>query len=74
MPVGRKRWLIALGVAGALEVWGVTHTGSDDTLSELTRWAFATDTSTGRILFGVAWAGFAGWYMVHILGGSKRDA
>lgn len=46
-----------------------------DTLSEFTRKWFRTGSPeikgsgsrVGRLAFGVAWVGFAGWYLWHIL-------
>ena len=72
-PGGLAIWGAILAAAGIVEVWGVTNTGSDDTLSEFTRWIFGTDSGTaGPVVFGVGWVAFAGWYLWHILGGRAK--
>ncbi len=72
---GRTIWgIVLLGIA-VVETWGVTNPDANDTLSEMTRWIFATDTELGRWAFGIGWSAFAGWFLVHILGGrNKPDA
>jgi len=50
-----------------LEMVGVLGKRQGDTISELTRKYFHTDTPAGGILFGIAWVGFAVWYFLHIL-------
>lgn len=73
MPKGRLAWGGLLLVGAALEGYGIANPESNDTLSEFTRWAFATDITAGRVAFAVCWIAFAGWYLVHILGGRNRD-
>lgn len=50
-----------------LEMMGVLGKKKGDTISELTRKHFKTDTKFGAVLFGVTWVGFAAWYLWHIL-------
>ena len=66
--------LLAAGLA--FEGWALAHNKRGDTLSEFTRKWFRTGypddpsvrrSKAGRIIFGVAWTGFAGWYLWHIL-------
>ena len=70
-PGGLAIWGVILALAGIVEVWGITNAGADDTLSEFTRWIFDTDGS-GALVFGIGWAGFAGWFLWHILGGKAK--
>lgn len=72
MPRGRLVWGAILAIAGAVEVYGIAAPNADDTLSEFTRWAFATDTTPGRVIFGLGWLGFASWFLVHILNDGKK--
>lgn len=50
-----------------LEFAGIVGKRKGDTISELTRKYFKTDTPAGATLFGVTWLGFAAWYFWHIL-------
>lgn len=50
-----------------LETVGILGRKPDDTISEMTRKHFHTDTPAGALIFGVAWVGFAGWYLWHII-------
>lgn len=56
--------------AGLLaELWTLVNRARGDTLSERTREWFRTHTRPGRLVFAVAWTGFAAWFFVHILAG-----
>jgi hypothetical protein len=57
--------LIMLGAAYELAALRTKRQG--DTLSETTRKWFMTDKPAGKVAFGVAWVGFSGWYLWHIL-------
>lgn len=50
-----------------LEVVGIVGKNKDDTISEMTRKYFKTDTKFGAIGFTLAWLGFAAWYLYHIV-------
>lgn len=56
----------------ALETLGLISRTNGDTLSERTRVWFRTDTRLGRSVFGISWAVFAIWFLVHILWGWTR--
>lgn len=57
-----------LVVAGAaFEIYALRNGRSGDTLSETTRRTFRVRTTSGRIVFGLAWTGFAVWYLFHVL-------
>lgn len=70
-------WGSLLAAGLAFEGWALAREKvRGDTLSEFTRKVFRTGypdrpevkrSKTGRVIFGVAWAGFAGWYLYHIL-------
>ena len=50
-----------------LEMVGIFGRNKDDTISELTRKYFKTDTPVGAIGFSLVWIGFAAWYLYHIV-------
>lgn len=50
-----------------LEIVGIVGKNEDDTISEMTRKYFRTETKLGAVAFGLAWVGFAAWYFYHIL-------
>ena len=61
-------WVSILAVAAVFEVYGVwVRRGTDDTLSEVTRWALRTDTRTGAAVFLTGWTAFAVWFPAHVL-------
>lgn len=57
--------LIASGLV--YEVAAIRSKRWKDTLSDTTRKWFMTEKTAGKVAFGVAWVGFAGWYFWHIL-------
>jgi len=63
----KQAWILILMLSGALEAYGVIHPDKDDTLSEVTRWVWNTDTKTGKWLFGSFWVAFAIWFLPHIV-------
>jgi hypothetical protein len=60
-------WGLLVLIGAAYEVVALRAKAKGDTLSETTRRWFMTNTVLGRWVFGVAWAGFSGWYFWHIL-------
>ena len=66
-PIGRIIWGAILFVAGCMELWGITHSASDDTLSEFTHWAFQVDSVVGQTIFLIVWGSFSAWFAWHIL-------
>lgn len=60
-------WGGLLAVGAAFEVWALRNGRAGDTLSERTRAWFRVRTRPGAAVFAVAWVGFAGWFLVHIL-------
>lgn len=61
-------WAVILGAGLAYEVRALLTTRAGDTLSEKTRAVFSVRSSrAGRITFLVAWTGFSGWFLGHIL-------
>jgi hypothetical protein len=64
-------WLIwsAWTSAFALyETWALINRKDEDTLSENVRRLFHVRTSKlGRAAFTLAWTGFSGWFLLHIL-------
>lgn len=50
-----------------LEIVGIVGKNKDDTISEMTRKYFRTDTKLGAFAFAAAWIGFAIWYFYHII-------
>ena len=73
-PRGRLVWGVLVGIGLTVEAWGIFHPGAEDTLSEFTRWAFATDTTAGKWIFGAAWVGFAAWFLPHIVGAARKSS
>jgi hypothetical protein len=63
----KNTWIVILVLAGALEAYGVVHPAKDDTLSEVSRWIWRTDTFWGKWLFRLFWAAFALWFGPHIV-------
>lgn len=72
MPRGRKVWAGIILVALVYETVGILTPGDEDTLSEFLRWLFHTDTTAGKVTFGVGWVAFAAWMLPHILNRPKR--
>lgn len=60
-------WAAWLAALITIEGLALASKRSVDTLSAVTRTAFATHTRIGRAAFGVAWVGFSVWYLGHIL-------
>jgi hypothetical protein len=61
-------WLGLIAVGAAFEGYTLRNGKEGDTLSETTRSLFRVKTSKlGRASFLVAWLGFSGWYLGHIL-------
>lgn len=69
MVVADLVWGGLLAVGALVEVWALVNRTDGDTLSERTRAWFRVHTRSGRAVFAVAWVAFAGWFLVHILGG-----
>jgi hypothetical protein len=65
----RGRWAIigALTVPAVVEWFGVRNPGKNYTLSELTRWAFRTDTTIGRFVFLTSVSAAVRWFIPHII-------
>lgn len=65
----RVAWLLILGAAGVLEVYGVWfRKAPHDTLSETTRWLWRTDTTAGAWAFRSFWFLFGVvWFPAHIV-------
>lgn len=61
-------WGGLLLAGAAVEAWALYTLRSGDTLSETTRRLFRVNTRTGRWVFGVAWCGFATWFLFHVIG------
>jgi len=72
MTLGQKLIVGALVALGAAEVYGIRHPGNGDTVSELTRAVFHTDTAVGRAIFLTAFGGASAWFVWHVLDGSRR--
>lgn len=60
-------WGGILLVGLVYEIAALRSKRNGDTLSETTRKWFMTNTVAGKVVFGVAWVGFSGWYLWHIL-------
>lgn len=60
-------WGGLLLAGAAFEAYALRNGRSGDTLSETTRRTFRVRTPVGRAAFGLAWTGFAVWYLFHIL-------
>ncbi len=61
-------WAAWTALFALFETWALINRKDGDTLSENTRKLFRTRTSkAGRAIFTVGWAGFAGWFLLHIL-------
>lgn len=72
MKHGRIVWGGLLLVGAIAETYGILYPGNNDTLSEFTRWAFQTDSTTGRYIFFAAWGLFSSWFAWHIIGTPKK--
>lgn len=46
--------------------------GGRGAFCNLVRRVFATESTAGRVAFLAVWAGFAGWYASHVIGGSPQ--
>ena len=64
MPKGRVALLVTLAVLAIIETVGII-TGAD-TISALTADVFWASTETGRVIFGLVWVVFSGWYLAHV--------
>lgn len=62
-------WGSLLAVGAGYELYALVNERAGDTLSERVRAWFAVHTRPGRAAFALAWVGFAGWFLWHILGG-----
>lgn len=61
-------WAGIILAGASFEAYTLRNAREGDTLSEVTRSVFRTRTSrAGRAVFLVAWLGFSGWYLGHIL-------
>lgn len=60
-------WGVLLLTGAIYELVAIRRRKWKATLSQTTRRWFFTDTVIGRWVFGVAWVGFSGWYLWHIL-------
>lgn len=63
-------WIMLAVTVGVLEAWAIwaSRGGKErGTISHLVRRTFRTHTLAGRLVFGVAWLGFAGWVFWHIV-------
>ena len=62
-------WVTWLAAFALVEGVALADKDQGDTLSEHVRKWFRTHTRGGKLAFAVAWLGFAGWFLVHILAG-----
>jgi len=60
-------WVTWLLLFGIFEGAALVDRRAGDTLSERTREWFRVNTPRGRIVFGLGWTAFAGWFLWHIL-------
>lgn len=60
-------WGGLLVAGAAFETYAILNGRPGDTLSERTRAWFRVRTPLGALVFGVAWCGFAAWFLTHIL-------
>jgi hypothetical protein len=60
-------WGGLLVAGAAFEAYALTAGRQRDTLSETTRRLFKVRTPLGRAAFALSWAGFAIWYLLHVL-------
>lgn len=60
-------WAVLLLSGAVYEVQAIRSKRWQNTLSGTTRKWFSTKTVAGAWAFGVAWVGFSGWYLWHIL-------
>lgn len=72
MPKGRVALLVTLAVLAIIETVGI-FTGSD-TISALTADVFRASTETGRLIFGLVWVVFSGWYLAHVWHFKRTEA
>ena len=59
-------WIIALPPA-LWEVYAILNRVDGDTLSERTRVWWHVSTVPGKATFGLAWVGFAAWFLWHVV-------
>lgn len=62
----RLVWGGLLATGGLYEFYALTNDVEGDTLSEVTRDVFGTDTRRGRVAFTVAYVAFSVWFVPHI--------
>lgn len=67
MSIADVVWGVLLLAGLVYEVRAIRNKKWEDTLSQTTRRWFSTKTTAGAWVFGVAWVGFSGWYLWHIL-------
>ena len=68
MNAGDLVWGGLITAGAAFEVYALRNARQGDTLSESTRRWFRVHTKAGAVTFAVAWLGFSGWYLWHIIG------
>ena len=59
-------WAAILGGPLLLDLWCDRNATVGDTLSEVTRATFRTDTAAGRAAFLLGWAALTAWFCPHI--------
>lgn len=65
-------WGGILASLTALDVWCAVNDHDDDSLSEVIRSAFRTDTPAGRFALVGVWSGLTAWLLPHLLRGSHN--
>lgn len=65
-------WGSLIVVGAVLERRALKIEDSNSTFSEVTRWAFRTHTTEGRVAFLLGWGALTAWYVPHILRPSQR--
>ncbi|MFF4952291.1 hypothetical protein [Streptomyces chattanoogensis] len=60
-------WVAWLAAFAVIEGMALANKKLGGTFSEHTRAWFHTYSTYGRVAFAVAWIGFSGWYLGHIL-------
>lgn len=67
-------WGSLIVVGAVLERQALKVHDGNSTLSCVTRWAFRTHTTEGRIVFLLGWGGLTAWFVPHILRSPSNDS
>lgn len=66
-------WIAGIGALVALDIWADRNDTPGDSLSEVVRQVYRTETPMGRVRFIGSWAFLTSWFIPHIIKKIKED-